>query len=253
MLTILLNQKRERLVHHRRAGNKFVIIAKLKWLTLPFFILLLTTLLFFSNVFLIKNIICKTQYGPCSKKEEQELEEIKGKNLFLFKKSDVQEVLVKNFLNRKVTLQRVFPNTVVVVIEKRKPIAAFKLPNTPDKVYLVDREGKIIEYVQNSLLPVISLINSSQSFAIGNSLDEKMTNAAQIVSLTFKSQGAKEGVLENTRLMIYLEEMEIYYPLDRDPRVVVGALQLILNRSRMMGKLPKSVDLRYSNPVLRYE
>lgn len=217
------------------------------------FILVSAVIIFQTNFLKIKSVSCKTQYGPCDSNDEKVLSKIQGQNIFFADAGNLKDELAQDFRNRNIFIQKVFPNKVSVFLEKRKGQVTFKLADsqTPG-FFVVDEDGVILGKVTDTPLPTITVKNGD-TLVVGERLIAREKNAADLVYLTFRSRGRTTGELEDDFVKVYIEnDIVVYYPLDGEPRVLVGALQLILNRSRIDNQLPKSIDLRYSNPVLRY-
>lgn len=218
------------------------------------FILVSLVLIFQTNFLKVKSVSCKTQYGHCDLNDEKVLSKIQGQNLFFADIGNLKTELAQNFRNRNIFIQRVFPNRVSVFLEKRKSQVAFKLADsqTPG-FFVVDEDGVVLGKVADTPLPTITLNSQGDTLVVGERLTERAKNAANLVYTTFRSQGKADGLLEDGFISVSIaNDITVYYPLDGDPSVLVGALQLILNRSKIDNQLPKSIDLRYSNPVLRY-
>lgn len=217
------------------------------------FILGSVIVIFKTNLLKISEVGCKTQYGYCDPNDEKVLSKIQGQNLFFAGTDSLTNELAQDFRNRNIFIQKVFPTKLSVFLEKRKPQVAFKLtdPQKPG-FFVADEDGVVLGKVTETPLPTITLKNGD-TLVVGESLTAREKNAANLVYLTFRSRGRAMGELEDDFVKVYIEDdIAIYYPLDGDPNVLVGALQLILTRSKIDNQLPKEVDLRYSNPVLRY-
>lgn len=206
------------------------------------------------NLFSIEKIDCKTQYGPCSERDIETLETFQGKNLFLLPQTDVRKSLGENFLNRQVSMQKIFPNRLEIVIEKRKPaVALVQSPIAEMGFFLLDQDGVVVEVAKETILPVLTLPVRDENMELGKEVGQEIKKAAKILSLVYGLRKTKETRLESNFLYVKdLDGIEIFFPLNQDPEVSVGALQLIITRSRIEGSLPKTIDLRYSNPVLKY-
>lgn len=213
-------------------------------------VVVLLLLLLKSPIFSITNIKCTTQYSLCSDQDQLILKTFKGENLIFLNSSDVESKITKSFANRKIVVQKVFPGTLTVFLERRKPVVAVK----PDQgQFLVDNDGVVVEYAQASALPTVILTSNKSPLVVGESVDENTLQAIKIMELVYKSQNINQGSLQDEELDITLQNgILVKFPLDRDPKALVGALQLITARIRIDGKVPKSIDLRYSNPVLSY-
>lgn len=203
-----------------------------------------------SPFFAIKRVTCKTQYGPCNKQDEEKLAWARGENFFFVNTGAIKSDLGKLFTNRKIYVEKVFPNTLIVSIEKRKAIVAVKNQGR-EGLFLVDADGQVIDRVPQSYLPGLQI--EGEQLAVGQNLPPGLVSAVKTLYLTYKAQGAKEGQVKGDKLSLVLPEGPmVYYSLEREPSLLVGALQLILVRSRIEGKLPSTIDLRYSKPVLTY-
>lgn len=215
------------------------------------FIVLLAAIFYFLNspIFALKHIHCKTQYGPCSTADEEKLGSVSGQNLFFYNLADQKSSLEGLFTNRKVYIEKIFPDTINVSIEKRKAVTALGIRDEVG-VYLVDRDGIVIVRAKESYLP--SLEVEAILPDEGGLIEEELQQAVKIFYLTYKAQGVRAGKVQNGSLEIQIQDTLVIFPLDREPQILVGSLQLILVRSRIEDKLPKLIDLRYSKPVLTY-
>lgn len=206
------------------------------------------------KVFLVDEVRCRTQYGPCSQGDENTLNSLKGKNLFLLSADKTVENLKQSFANKDVLLQKIFPKTVEIFIEKRKPLVALAQEDVGDRgFFLIDKDGVVIEFVKDSWLPLVVVERKEENLSVGSTVREEIKKAASVLYLLYNAQKVARLALKDDFFIAYLPEGgEVYFPPDKDTESLVGALQLIVTRSKIEGNLPKSIDLRYSNPVLRY-
>lgn len=198
---------------------------------------------------MIQTISCKTQYGPCSQEDNEVINKIIGKNLFFIKSVNYSSQLEHIYINKKAFIEKIFPSKIAVFIEKRKAIVAIeqKLQN---KFYLIDADGRVIGLRESSFLP--TLIADDFELKEGEFVKSELISAVKILYLLYKSQSIMTGVVEAGTLTILIDTVTVNFPLDKDPQILVGALQLIISRSRIEGNLPKMIDLRYVKPVLNY-
>lgn len=214
----------------------FFLAFKLQWVKLP-------------TLVRVAAVYCKTQYGPCTQDEEKRLENLAGQDFF-----QLDTVLVatkiseSDFRIKQALVEKVFPNSLNVILEKRKATVGIAVENG---VFLVDSEGMIIALEKTSTFPVLYGLKSDM--VVGERASQEVVNAARILSLVNKAQGANTAYLERDSARVILaNDISSYFSLDADVEAGVGALQLILSRIRMDGKLPKTIDLRYSKPILKY-
>lgn len=221
-------------------------------LFLPLFLLFAAgALVYRGQLFSFQAFSCKSQFGPCSAQEEERIKNFLGRSLFFLDTGEVEEVLSNDFSVKGVYIQKVIPNKLNVFLEKRKPVVAVSVLGFEEGVFLFDRDGVVLGFVESSALPLLK-VGKDEHLVVGQKVSEKLSTASKILYLTYKLEADKpvKGELQDGRLLVETQSVDVYYPLDKDPRVLVGALQLILVRSRIDGKLPKSIDLQYSNPVL---
>lgn len=223
---------------------KFLLIFPL--IAFPFFLLK-------SQLFSVDKVICKTQYGPCSREDEERASLIRGENLFLTSPQKIKNSLKNNFSNKEISVQKIFPKTIEIIIEKRKAVLGATPKNLLDRgVFLLDRDGVILELARETSLPVI-ILDQDPGLVVGGEVDKDVKKAVAIMTLVYTAEKAGSAELNRDSLILFLEDgTNVYFPLDKDPDILVGALQLIIARSKIEGRLPRSIDLRYSNPVLKY-
>lgn len=233
-----------RILRKMFSALKFLLILPL--IILPFFLLK-------SQLFSVDKIVCKTQYGPCNKEDEERVSFLKGENLFLVSSQKIKNSLKNNFSNKEISIQKIFPKTIEVIIEKRKAVVGVTPKELADRgVFLLDRDGVILELARETALPVI-ILDQEDNLVVGGEVGKDTKKAVAIIMLVYTAQKANRAELGHDSLTVFLQdEMNVSFPLDKDPEILVGALQLIMARSKIEGRLPKSIDLRYSNPVLKY-
>lgn len=206
---------------------------------------------YFFHIFSVKTVICTTQYGQCEQDDYQSLAQFLGKSLWLINVQEVVLSLANNPENKQVAVDRVFPNKLSVFILKRKGAAIVTERTDSLEGFVVSTDGYVLSFGKTSALPRIRY-NGFRSLVMGEAIDEKLKNAVTVVHLIDKINSIEKAEVENDSLKARVAGGKIvYFPLDKDPRVLVGALQLILSRSKMNGIDPAFIDLRYKNPILR--
>lgn len=241
-----LGERRSRFRFLKQIVIKFKILL---WLIIPLIMILVLRTSFVA----VKNIDCKTQYGPCSEFDNKALDILLGKNLFFLSAEKIKKELLRNPTTEDVSVQKVFPNKVEIIVKQRKPNIVIAQEGFEERgVFVVNREGVILEFAKNSPLPTLVITQRDEDWAVGAKVNDKVIQASNILTLLHQAQRANRAKLENNYIVVNIEESNVYFPLDKEADVLVGALQLLMSRSRIEGRLPKVVDLRYSNPVLKY-
>lgn len=212
--------------------------------------------LFETDLFVIKDISCKTQFGSCEKSDEEVLENLRGVNFFGLDEKDVERSLLSHFKNRRIFLYKVFPGSLKIFVEKRAARVGLTrgLPNTAagDAGYwLVDLDGIIIEKAETLALPLMYV--GDMSLELGLNLRGERKRAIRLLYKTYQAVPVDWGVLDNDFLTLSLtENVTVKFSLEKDIDVSLGSLQLVLAQTRMDGETPKEIDLRFKNAVFRY-
>ena len=199
-----------------------------------------------------RRIECKTQYGPCEEEDLKITNSALGENIITFNAKRLKEKLLQRFKNEEVFIQRVFPSTIEVVIQKRKGYIALKKEGIGEGFFVVDSDGTVLSFIRNTALPSFVLSTDYKTPVVGEKVDSRVVTSGKLVKLTSKIDEVRKATLFRDRLEIVLPALIVTYPVDLDPTLLTGALQLILTRTKMDNKVPVSVDLRYKNPVLTY-
>ncbi|MEK7521811.1 MAG: FtsQ-type POTRA domain-containing protein [Patescibacteria group bacterium] len=211
----------------------------------------------FFGIFLISQISCKTQFGACDQNEYKRLDQFKGNNLVTLSNKKVEESLLQDFKNEKVYVHKILPNTLSVIIKKRTGFIGISKEDL-DGTFLVAKDGTVLSFEKSSAVPTLVLSPTFPNPVVGEKVSNKVLTSGKILQLVSKVQTVKNTTLEEEKLSLDLGDTKILFPTNRDPEVLVGALQLILldakiERLRMNNKVPVSIDLRFKNPVLKYK
>ncbi|MBI2590607.1 MAG: hypothetical protein HYW33_01870 [Candidatus Blackburnbacteria bacterium] len=209
-----------------------------------------------ANFVTVDNIVCKTQYGPCDQQDLELASRFIGKNLFLVTSAEVGEMLSGSFKNNKVFVSKYFPDTLSLVIEKRKGFVAVSKPDVGSGFFLVSSDGTALSYEESSALPKLVLSEEVAMPVVGGKVDQDLINAGKTLSLLRLGQNVSTADFSKEGLAVSINwdssSISVTFPANGDPELLTGALQLILSQAKMDGKIPKVIDLRYKNPVLRY-
>ncbi len=211
-----------------------------------------SALAFLVGLISISNITCKTQFGPCEEYDHKQLDTFKGKNIIVLKKDQVEEKLLQNFKNEDIIVNKVLPSALLVFIEKRRGYIGITKIGLQG-IFISSKDGTILSFEKKTALPTLELAQDSQNPSVGLKIDDKTLYAGRILLLVSKIENIKKSNLEKDKITIDLENTQVIFPHSGDPQVLSGSLQLILTQSKMNKKIPTSIDLRYKNPVLKYE
>ncbi len=205
------------------------------------------------RVIIIKKIDCESQYGPCSDAVISKLASWRGKNMGEAEKQ-IKNYLAKNPLVSSFSVQYNLTDRLKVRIVVRKPQFAIKKDGA-DSIFLVDKDGYVIDTVNASGLPLLSIPGDIPT--VGSVIDSEDLFALRILYGMFSLSGAKTAKVENETLSIGLPNgLTIIFPLSGDADVLLGEANLILSRLNKSSDISKiggvsTIDLRFKNPILQ--
>lgn len=204
----------------------------------------------------IKEIRCTSQYGPCSEIVDNILSDLEGVGYIDFSKS-LDQVLGASAYIEGYTANFKPPNRMEVDVIERKTSNALKIKGE-DVYMLVDPGGKITEFVEETNLPYVVVVDREGS--VGDTVTIEKQNALSIVSSMYYVYGVRSGELVDGSLTVSLDSgIKVIFPLDGEVDVLMSSLGLIISNLQVEDKefridevgVVKEIDLRYKNPVVR--
>ncbi|HUV46764.1 MAG TPA: FtsQ-type POTRA domain-containing protein [Candidatus Bathyarchaeia archaeon] len=212
---------------------------------------------FTGDYFKISQIDCEKEKSSCSDKEKTFLVDFLGENIFLFDtKRKIDEIKVKLPYVKTVDIQKHLPHKISIRLVFRQESALLGLNET--KWYLIDEESFVLAEVEKKgeSLPEIIFMNSNLEPQVGRKLSNPEVSACLLVIKLCQDN----FIL--VKKLTYLPEMsitldladDIYATLSAKKEITsqVDSLQFVLRQSKIEGKLPKKIDLRFSKPVAIY-
>lgn len=211
--------------------------------------------IFSGDYFKINNINCQENGFPCSNILVSS--EINGKNIFLLDINDLKRKIKNDFpFFQTIDISKKLPDKIIIKLISSLPQTA--LTKNQHSWYLVNEQGllykQIFQKPQN--LPEIIIEKSDYPLYIGLRLnDNKILTAISLANemkqnmipfkqVIFDSTASISVKLFEPIIASFSAEKSIFSQLD--------SLQFILRQSKIEGKLPVMIDLRFSKPVVRY-
>ena len=193
-----------------------------------FIVIFVVLVLFFLSPFFIKvKTECRTQYGECPF-------ELESGNLYQTKRK-ITKNLKNNYLVTDFSMQFKLPNILLVNVLVKKPI--FAIQDVSNKIFLIDKDGKILSTVDSTSLPMVVQESSIPNLFTLN----LMQGISQMYQINI-------GRIENDSLVVELPtSIKVIFPLSGDSQVLLGSLRLVYPK---IGTY-REIDLRFKNPVLR--
>jgi len=189
---------------------------------------------------------CYNQYGLCSNDFLTKVNPVLNESFDTAKKRITEEFknakLIENY-----SFRFKLPSTLRIDLILKKSKYALYQKNTNEKVILDDK-GVVLEKVENTNLPYVVI--SDNLSGIGEVVGSKKTFALELLYGIYYLYQVKSGEIINDSLEVIVPDAgKIIFPLEGERDILLGSMKLILTRS---GKF-KEIDLRYKNPVVRYE
>ncbi len=222
----------------------------MKYIRFGIYILLTFFLLFpflvLPRIVKIKVVECYNQYGLCSNEFLTKVNPVLNDSINIAKKKITEE-----FNNTKLVEEYSFrfklPSTLRIDLILKKPKYALYQKNT-NEVVILDNKGIVLEKVEKTNLPYV--VTGDNFPGIGEVVESKKTFALEIIYGIYYLYQVKSGEIVNDSLEVRIPDAgKIIFPLSGERDILLGSMKLILART---GKF-KEIDLRYKNPVVRYE
>ena len=200
--------------------------------------------------FRIKTIDCFTQFGPCPADFQRVV-------AFLFDQP-IYRPLPRSLIHSKfqsfpaissLSLYRRLPHTLVVSIQLRRPLGT--LSSEVLGASVVDDQGLVFDTASDSVLPELIVSDPVQ---VGQLIHPDQLAAMQVLSQVAAISPAKtSGVLTDSVLTIRIpSDIMLLLDIKHLPPGWDASLQAILARSKINGKIPHKIDLRYANPIVTF-
>ncbi len=178
-----------------------------------------------------------------------------SKSIFLINLKEINEMVLEEFPQlAKVNLKRSFPDTMLIEIEERKPVAIF-LQN--ENIFFIDREGIIFEQVVDVKPQQIITRNldATKELKLGEKVIEKEL-LSKILEIEFKLK--TDLKIESPEILVVSEERlnvktsegwEIYFNLEGDINWQLTKLGAVLEKEIPLERREdlEYIDLRFGN------
>lgn len=250
------NKKRSDNTFKPSLAKYFIVTPKkiFQVLVVPLFIILVILFLN-SPLFKIKRIECLKLDFPCLPEETGFFTSLLGKNIFFIPVNYYErEVRNASIKIKKIEIKRILPDKIRVELTPRVAIA--NLTSDQKDFFIVDEDCFVFENQQQPL-PNLPLILFDEKFALSTGVffKGKVENILElIVQLKRKLINSNLVKLTGIDVITLVLDEKIIATLSarKDYSEQLDSLQLILSRSKIEGKLPKKIDLRFGKPVVIY-
>lgn len=191
------------------------------------------------------------------------------KNIFFFKKGQMEKKLSEQYNFQSVQIKKKFPNSIHVLLREKKP---FLLLREENKNYYIDAEGNVISNFFdfgveksaydnynilrhiNFLQPIPTIYNQNKIIK-NNSIEKKYFDLIKNfldISKNHKIVNVNHYALDSDKMYITIlvaEGWKIYMDLTLDIENQFRRLKLILDNKIKIGKILDYIDLRYGDKI----
>lgn len=199
--------------------------------------ILIVYAIFFSSWFQIKNIEI---IGSPSTNIRNELDRLKGKNLFSFNSVYLEESLMNNDRNySSVQIYRGIPDTIRVVFANREPKLIWQ---TGDKKYFVDENAILFEAADNSV--TLPLVIDLSNLAV--KIPEQITTADFIKFVQSVNTELAKQNLKITNYEVGETTFQITAVTDQNLRIIFNTLRPVSEQIDAFQKVygPNKTDIK---------
>lgn len=181
------------------------------------------------------------------------MEEVLARSIFFLNTSAVEEKIKNSFPTvSAVSIEKKLPSTLSVRVSVRKPLAIIEDKNAAR--FLVDSEGLLFRPAAKEALPIIKLGEDFEgSVGLYLSVDEQgITGYLKTLEIVVsKGLKTKAIYLRSKTIELRLKKTVVWLNSEGDIEGQLEMLTQILQRFSLSGRTPKTVDLRFSRPVVR--
>ncbi|KKS06836.1 hypothetical protein A3K01_01050 [candidate division WWE3 bacterium RIFOXYD1_FULL_43_17] len=178
-----------------------------------------------------------------------------GHSIFSIDLKELENLLKTNFLGaRSVETSLDYPDTVVIKIEERLPVAVVTAGKKSDVHYLIDNEGYVLGEVSDEFMDLPEIIYEGD-MRVGAFLDGRIVP----VSIEILTEAGKAGLnvssisFRERYSKLYLGATEVYLSNLKGIGESVQKLEKLYKNLLLEGKRVIKIDLRYDKVIVLYE
>jgi len=219
--------------------------------------------IFFSLVLFTGSIFFKVKnikvFGLNSKFSLFGVSDLKEKNILLLSTEGIQNKLFQaNPSVKKILVEKMMPQTLIITVENSKPIAIFKANG--GYFYLNDL-GRVILKSKEIKNEALTLINFYQKidFNTINSGDN-LDYVEIIASLRYLKRAKELGLIINTidiagtyMIGLNLKESKVFLSTEKSIDKQLMEFETVIQHFKVQGQKFKKLDLRFNKPVVELD
>jgi len=217
---------------------------------LPIIFLAVLTLL--SGFFLFRINGVEIEKGQGCVEEGAVLQQLRGKNIFAVSSKREEEKITNSYkCVKNVTVQKKYPSTLKITVEVDRPVL-----KVGDKNIYLTENGFVLEGQGQQNLPTV-FFDKEPEFTIGEKIDDDNIRYAldlilQIEKTDFVATSIR--VLNPFVISVYNRENQAaIFTTEKDVKIQVDSLQLILSESKIDPSKITKIDLRFEKPTITFK
>lgn len=194
-----------------------------------------------SNFGTTNQVKCVTQFGPCPEALQAYL---------VGPPAQIRAQIGQLTHVKSVKVYRRLPSTLVVDVSLRQAAGTIA-PSVLGTSSLVDEQGVVFDHATSSSLP---LLIQDPLPLVGETVGLPAQKALQMLShLSPLLTGRAVGTLAGSILKVWISQAtQVELDIDHSPAGWPASLQFVLTRSKIDGKIPSKIDLKFNHPMVTY-
>ena len=217
-------------------------------LVLPILLLIVGAVIAVPRLLKINQIVCQSQFGPCSFFISEKLQSVQGKSLWEARR-ETKNILARELFAVSYATHFNLPDKLMVNVIERKAVVSISYDAS--SWWLVDKEGIVIGQSEVTNLPSLQIEGAKADFGLGAKLPARIYFAQTLLErLNYAHQVTFARVTADAFVTQLPSLQEVVFPLEGDQEILMGSLSLLLSRLKTTGQY-SIIDLRYKNPVLK--
>lgn len=213
-----------------------------------------------SDFWRVRRISCQLNDQDCPPELKAELIQLSQAERILFLSSAkiIEKIEANHSELSRVQIKKRLPDELIFWLKIREPWAAITIEDSPEnEFYHVDQEGTLLAKTNSPAgLPLI-LVEQLPELEIGEKLEQPGISKAlfALMDLQLRPFEPKRVKIVSEREMeIQLnDQIRVILSLRKNLKDQLDSLQLIFSRTKIEGKQPGDIDLRFDKPVITYD
>ncbi len=178
-----------------------------------------------------------------------------GKNIFLYSSQSLATTLKSSFLGAKdFAVTKVLPNTLVIHITQRVPIAVLDTPDLT-KHFLVDDEGYVLGEITDKDYSDLPRLTYFEDLNVGVFINKSVVPKYMQLLAELKAAEVKISSISmyNDYTEFYTENgVQVLLPSEKVNKKYIFSIKAVISKALELGKVLQKIDLRYEKVIVLF-